>query len=81
MRCPNVLAKIEEAKQLDSAGKCWCECVKEDIPKAEKLAADGKCGAANSVIAAALRRCDRSQTPGAFKPIQPISFADLKFGG
>lgn len=79
MACPNVLQKILETKKLLKEGNCWCDCVKEDIPKAEKLVKDGKCGAANSVVEAALRRCDR-QPPTERTPvfeIKPIPLMEL----
>jgi hypothetical protein len=87
-RCPNVLVKIAEARRLFAAGACWCDCVEQDIPSAEEKVEAGQCGAANSIISAALRRCDpqgRKQAQGTpavkpmtITPIAPISILGAK---
>ncbi len=76
-RCSlKVVEKIEEAARLDAAGKCWCECLKRDVPRARELVSEGKCSAANNVIEAALRRCDRG---GSADPFDAIEFVPEVF--
>ena len=77
-RCPNVLAKIAEAKERLAQGRCWCDCVNDDIPNAEAKVAEGKCGAANSIIQAALARCtDPPQTFGGLQKLPKVELAPL----
>lgn len=80
-RCPNVWAKIAEAKELLAAGACWCDCVHDDIPNAELKVGEGKCGAANSIISAALRRCDRTKLQGTVAPVAIVPIAPINILG
>lgn len=61
MSCPKVQEKIDEVERRHGEGLCWCPCVDDDLPKAKELASEKKCGAANSVIKAALARCFRTR--------------------
>jgi hypothetical protein len=79
-RCSlKVIDKIDEAERLDAAGECWCECLKRDVPNARRLVEEGKCGAANSVIEAALRRCNRKGLEGRLAAVtfQPEVFTPI----
>lgn len=76
-RCPKVLAMIEEVEALDEAGRCWCECVKEDIPHARELVEAGKCLGASQVIRAARRRCT-APSEVQMSPIQPLDIRPLE---
>lgn len=80
-KCTGVQGLIDELAQLDAAGKCWCECVKEDLPKARALAAAGKCLGAAQVAKAGLRRCNgssQSPSPGdAFAQALSQGMADI----
>jgi len=81
MGCPKVELQIAEAEELWAAGKCWCDCVGEDIPRAKELLAAGKCGPASSVIRAGLRRCDRGGGAGAppiLTKIEPIPIEAMR---
>jgi hypothetical protein len=69
-RCGRVVEKIEEADALNRAGECWCTCVNDDVPNARRLVDEGKCAAANSVIEAALRRCNRGGVAGRIDAIE-----------
>lgn len=75
--CPGVLELIENARRLRDAGKCHCPCVDDDIPKAEALAAEGKCLGAAAVIKASLRRCDPMESlTGGLVPVTPVYYGD-----
>lgn len=84
-RCPGVLDQIAEVEALDAAGDCWCQCVKDDIPKAKDLAARGLCLGAAKVIKAARARCtstaEKLQSgialPIDFKPVKPLSLSEM----
>lgn len=74
-QCPKVRAKIEEAKRRRSLGLCWCDCVNDDIPDAEAKCEKGDCGAANSIIQAALARCDEPVV----KPVKEFKIKPLEW--
>jgi len=84
LRCPGVRDLIAEVEELDAHGDCWCQCVKDDVPKAKELAARGFCMGAMKVIRAARARCTSAQeklVSGAaapeFKPVKPLTLTEM----
>ncbi len=92
-RCPGVLELIAEVEELDAEGKCWCQCVKDDVPKAKALSARGLCLGAAKVIKAARARCEANakgvaRTAGVepvsaitLTPVKPMSLDEMMHGG
>jgi hypothetical protein len=80
-----VLEKIAEVEELDGNGDCWCQCVKDDIPKAKGLALKGLCLGAMKVIKAARARCTSPEekeadaaSRGEFGAIVPIAIEPIR---
>lgn len=84
LRCPGVRDLIAEVEELDAKGDCWCQCVKDDVPKAKELASRGFCMGAMKVIRAARARCTSAaeklqsgQAAPEFKPVKPLTLTEM----